>query len=271
MIQIQRKVYHMAYETILYEVEDNVGILTLNRPEMVNAINRKMAEELADFWNLRHQDTDVRVIVFRGAGERGFSSGLDIKEVMELHAKRSQPSYTPSEVLEHQTLLSKVFRLMRSAPQPIIAVVHGAAIGGGLSFAYTSDIRLASTDAVFRAQFINIGVGGADMGSSFFLWRIVGWGKAAEMCLTGDKVSAAEALRIGLVNYLYPREELFPAAMAMAKRMATKNRIQLQLTKEALNMALNGIHYEDVIRIEDRNQTILSLGADMNAMGTLQK
>ena len=257
----------MTYETILYEVEGNVGILTLNRPEMVNAINRKMARELADFWNLRHQDTEVRVIVLRGAGERGFSSGLDLKEVMERHAQRSQAPYTPAEIHEHQALLSKVFRLMRSAPQPIIAAVHGAAIGGGLSFAYTSDIRLASDDAVFRAQFINIGVGGADMGSSFFLWRIVGWGKAAEMCLTGDKVSAAEALRIGLVNYLYPREELLPAAVAMAKRMATKSRVQLQFTKEALNMALNGINYEDAVRIEDRNQTILSLATDMKTMG----
>ncbi|MEN8245846.1 MAG: enoyl-CoA hydratase/isomerase family protein [Thermodesulfobacteriota bacterium] len=259
----------MVYETIRFEVEDKVGVLTLNRPQMVNAINRQMTDELIDFWQHRNEDADVRVVVVRGAGERGFCSGLDLKDVQEMYADRQ--SRTPENTYNFQRRLSLMFRLMRSVPQPIIAAVHGAAIGGGLSMAYTSDIRLASHDTVFRAQFINLGVGGADMGSSYFLWRIVGWGKAAEMCLTGDKVKTDEALRIGLVNHLYDRKDLMPEAMAMARRMAKNSQMALQLTKSALNMALNGMPYEDTVRVEDRGQTLLGLTMSTGINTNVQK
>lgn len=259
----------MTYETINFEVDGNVGTLTLNRPQMVNAINRQMTGELIDFWQKRHEDYDVRVIVLNGAGERGFCSGLDLKDMQEMYT--DSQSRTAAATYHFQRRLSLMFRLMRSAPQPIIAAVHGAAIGGGLSLAYTSDIRLASDDVVFRAQFINLGVGGADMGTSYFLWRIVGWGKAAEMCLTGENVAADEALRIGLVNYLYPRDQLLPRAMAMAKRMADKSQMALQMTKSALNMALNGMHYEDAVRVEDRGQAILGLAMSAGINTSVQK
>ena len=262
----------MNYETIKYEIEDRVGILTLNRPERVNAINPKMVEELNDFWARRHRDTEARVIVMRGSGEKGFCSGLDLKEIVEMSGGETDVRKRILDSWDFQLPFSNMFRQMRLVPQPIIAAVHGAAIGGGLSFAYTCDIRLASDDAVFRAQYINIGLGGADAGSSFFLWRIVGWGNAAEMILTGDKVPAQEALRIGLVSHIYPREELFPTAMAMAKRMAEKSRMQLQLTKDALNLAINGINHEDTIRLEDRNQTILATLSNLKEdMGILKK
>ena len=255
----------MSYETIRYEVEDGVCVLTLNRPEMVNAISPKMVAELTDFFMKCENDIDARVIVLRGAGERGFCSGLDLKEVMSgLTGGETDPAKKNVHSWNFQTTLSKMFRMMRTIPQPIIAVVHGAAIGGGLSFSYTSDIRLASDDAYFRAQFINLGVGGADMGSSYFLWRIVGWGKASEMMLTGEKVTAQEALRIGLVNHVYSREALLPAAMEMAKNMATKSRMQLHLTKEALNIAINGTNYDDTIRMEDRNQILLGTLVKLN-------
>lgn len=259
----------MVYETIQFDVEGNVGILTLNRPAMVNAINRKMADEMIDFWQKRQEDFDVRVIVLRGAGDRGFCSGLDLKDVQTMYA--DPQSLTAAGVYHFQRRLSHMWRLMRSAPQPIIAAVHGAVIGGGLSLAYTSDIRLASNDVTFRAQFINLGVGGADMGTSYFLWRIVGWGKAAEMCYTGEKVMADEALRIGLVNHLYFREDLMLAAMTMAKSMASKSQLALQITKGALNMALNGVNYEDAVRIEDRGQSILGLAMTDGINTTVQK
>jgi len=247
----------VKYETITFEVDGNVGVLTLNRPEMVNAINRQMTDELIDFWRKRHDDPDVRVIVLKGAGKKGFCSGLDLKDVEEMYA--DSESRTAEATYHFQRRLSLIFRLMRSAPQPIIAAVHGAAIGGGLSLAYASDIRLAGDDAVFRAQFINLGVGGADMGSSYFLWRIVGWGKAAEMCLTGKKVPADEALRMGLINHLYPRSELLPKTMEMAKGMAEKSAMSLQITKSAFNMSLSGIHCEDAVSMEDRGQALLGL------------
>jgi enoyl-CoA hydratase/carnithine racemase len=259
----------MTYETIQFTVEENVGILTLNRPAMVNAINRQMTEEMIDFWQKRHDDFDARVILLRGAGDRGFCSGLDLKDVQAMYA--DEQSRTAAGVYHFQRRLSMMFRLMRSAPQPVIAAVHGAAIGGGLSFAYTSDICLASTDVVFRAQFINLGAGGADMGTSYFLWRIVGLRRAAEMMLTGEKVMAEEALRIGLVNHLYPKEELFPAALAMAKSMATRSQLALQITKGALNMALNGANYEDAVRIEDRGQAIMGLAMTSGIKTNIQK
>jgi enoyl-CoA hydratase/carnithine racemase len=243
----------MAYETLLYETAGEVGILTYNRPKIVNAINRKMLDELNDFWSERHADFQTRVVIVRGAGEKGFCSGVDLKAAnTEFADAGGRP--TPESIFNGQNLFSNIIRLMRTCPQPIIAAVHGPAMGAGMSFALASDVRLASEDAFFNAQYINIGVGGADMGSSYFLWRIVGWGRAAEMCLTGDRVPAAEAYRIGLVNHVYTREDLFPAAMAMATNMCSKSKLGLRLTKDAFNAALNASSVEDATRMEDRNQ-----------------
>ena len=161
----------------------------------------------------------------------------------------------------NQSRFSFLYRLMREAPQPIIAAVNGPALGGGLSLALAADIRLACPSAWFCAQYINIGLGGADMGSSYFLWRLVGWGKAIEMALTGCRIGAEEGLRIGLVNHVYPREVLMDKAIEMVEVMASKSPSALYLTKEAFNSALNGISMEDAIKMENRNQALL--------MGTL--
>ena len=245
----------MSYETLLYEVEGEVGVLTYNRPRVVNAINRKMLEELNDFWTERLRDYDTRVIIVRGAGEKGFSSGLDMKAAATEFAGEGGP--TAEDLFSGQNLFSNVMRLMRTCPQPIIAAVHGPAMGAGMSMALAADVRLASEDAFFNAQYINIGTGGADMGSSYFLPKIVGWGRAAEMCMTGDRVFAEDAYRIGLANHVFTREDLFGAAAAMATSMCTKNRLGLRLTKDAFNAALNGSSLEDANRMEDRNQALI--------------
>ncbi len=246
----------MGYNTIQYEVDGPIGILTYNRPRTINAINGEMVHELVDFWREREDDLSVKVIVTRGAGEKGFCSGMDLKDF----AGNAERRIGLDEFYCGQAYFSKLYRLMRSCPQPIIAAIHGPAMGGGLSLALASDIRIASPDAMFCAQYINVGVGGADMGSSYFLWRIVGWGKAAEMCLTGIRIYAEEALRIGLVNYLHPRENLMAAAMEIAQSMASKSRIALHMTKEALNSALNATSLEDAIKMEDRNQCFMTMG-----------
>ncbi len=250
----------MTYETLIYETEGEVGILTYNRPKMVNAINPRMLDELNDFWQARQRDFDTRVIVVRGAGEKGFCSGLDMKAAADLEGGFSPGGPTPERIYNSQNHFSRIIRLMRTCPQPIIAAVHGPAMGAGLSFALASDVRLASHDSMFCAQYINIGTGGADMGSSYFLWRIVGWGRAAEICMTGDRIPADEAYRIGLANHLYSREELMPAARAMAENMASKTRLGLRLTKDALNAALNASSLEDANRMEDRNQSFFIVG-----------
>ena len=251
----------MGYNTLLYEVDGEIGILTFNRPRVVNAINTEMLGELIDFWQERQEDFGARVIVMRGAGEKGFCSGLDLKQTSDIETgfARGGTQPIPEIVYNSQKRFSTVARLMRSCPQPLIAAVHGAAMGGGLSFALAADVRLASDDAMFCAQYINIGLGGADVGSSYFLWRIVGWGRAAEMCLTGARVYADEAYRMGLVNHIYSREKLMPAAMEMATNMVSKTRMGLRLTKDALNAGINLANLEDTVKIEDRNQAFLFL------------
>jgi enoyl-CoA hydratase/carnithine racemase len=245
----------MGYEVLIYETEGEVGILTYNRPKTVNAVNRQMLEELYDFWVARQRDFSTRVIIVQGAGEKGFCSGLDMKAVATEFAPEGGP--TGATTYEGQIHFSVIIRLMRSCPQPIVAAVHGPAMGAGLSFALASDIRLASEDAFFCAQYINIGTGGADLGSSFFLPKIVGWGRAAEMCMTGERIHADEAYRIGLANHVHPREDLLPAAKAMATIMCSKNKLGLRLTKDAFNAALNGSSLEDANRMEDRNQSLI--------------
>jgi enoyl-CoA hydratase len=247
----------MDYQTLIYKAKGDIGILTYNRPAMVNAMNSTMVEELISFWQERMADQKTRVIITTGAGEKGFCSGADLKEAGQL--QKDQVSM--DNFFFNQSRFSFLYRLMRSAPQPIIAAVNGPALGGGLSLAIASDIRLACKDAWFCAQYVNIGLGGADMGSSYFLWRLVGWGKAIEMCLTGSRVDAEEALRIGLVNHIYPKEELLNKAIEMAEIMTSKSQSALYLTKEAFNSALNGISLEDAIKMENRNQALL--------MGTL--
>ncbi|MBN1614820.1 MAG: enoyl-CoA hydratase/isomerase family protein [Deltaproteobacteria bacterium] len=246
----------MGYNTIQYEQDGPIGTLTYNRPQTINAMNGEMVRELVDFWRQREDDFTVKVIITRGAGEKGFCSGMDLKEFS------NKGDQTPGldDFYGGQSYFSKIYRLMRSCPQPIIAAVHGPAMGGGLSLTLASDICIASPDAMFCAQYINIGVGGADMGSSYFLWRIVGWRKAAEMCLTGNRIYAEEALRIGLVNDIHPRESLMAAAMEIAQSMASKSRIALHMTKEALNTALNATSLEDAIKLEDRNQCFMTMG-----------
>jgi enoyl-CoA hydratase/carnithine racemase len=130
-------------------------------------------------------------------------------------------------------------------------------MGAGLSFALASDMRLASPDAVLCAQYINIGVGGADLGSAYFLWRLVGWGKTVEMCMTGDRIPAEEAHRIGLVNNIYQKEQLMEQARALAYNLLSKTKLGLSLTKEVLNSGLNLCSLEEVNKVENRNQAFM--------------
>jgi len=249
----------MGYETLQYDVEGEIGILTYNRPNVVNAVNSRMLDELGEFWRDRQEDFDVRVIIIKGAGEKGFCSGVDVKEFSKPIGGPTKKGSIPEAIYNTQACFSSLIRMMRSCPQPIIAAVHGPAMGVGLSFALAADVRLASEDAMFCAQYINVGLGGADVGSSYLLWRIVGWGRAAELCLTGARIPADEAYRMGLANHLYARDELMPAALEMARTMVSKTKLGLRLTKDALNAGLNVGSLEDAVKVEDRNQAMLVL------------
>jgi enoyl-CoA hydratase/carnithine racemase len=243
----------MDYETLNFELEGGIGLLTFNRPERLNAINAVMLTELNSFWREMQTQYDCRVIVMTGSGDRGFCSGLDLKEA----ASMTGDVINGDTIQSGQKLFSDIIEMMRSCPQPIIAAINGAAMGAGLSFAMAADVRLASPAAKYCASYINIGTGGADMGSSYFLWRIVGWGMAAEMLLTGRVIEIEEAQRIGLANHVYPQEELLDKAKEMAQRMAEKSPLALRMTKDALNIGLNSGNLRDTLRLEDRNQVLL--------------
>ncbi len=242
----------MEYGTIQFEREGPVGILTLNRPERLNAINYAMRDDIRGFFTERLTDNDMRVIVITGAG-RGFCSGLDIKDST---ITSPENSYTPKLAYELQRLFSDFILLMRRCPQPIIGAINGASVGAGFSMAMACDVRFATPEAKFSAAYINIGTGGADMGSSWFLPRAVGTGNAARYLFTGDLFGAEEALRIGFVQAVVDKKKLMEEAMNLARIMASKSPLGLRLTKEALNRNTGGMSIEDAIRLEDRNQAM---------------
>lgn len=247
----------MDYRTLDFEREGELGVLVLNRPDRLNAVDSVMLEELGAFWREVHAREDCRVIVVTGAGDRGFCSGLDLKEAADPQGGFLRGGISGQNMWKGQRRFSGLIELMRTCPQPIIAAVNGAAMGAGLSFALAADVRLASPKAKFCASYINIGLGGADMGSSYLLWRIVGWGRAAELLLTGRVIDAGEAYRIGLVNEVCGEEDLMTRAREIAGMMLEKSPLGLRLTKDALNAALNALSLTDALRMEDRNQVLL--------------
>lgn len=245
----------MDYETIEYEiVEAGIGVLSLNRPRRYNAVNLQLAEELEDFWHDRLVDLDTHVIVLRGNGNKNFCAGLDMKAVMKL-----MPDMDADGFYRFQGRLARIALAMRQAPQPIVCAVHGAAVGLGFSFALASDIRVISTDARFCAAFINIGLGGADMACSYFLPRLIGAGRAYEFMLTGEFMSAEEAVSLGLVSRSVERDRLMETAIDLARILNSKNPMGLRLTKEAINMNMDAGGLEQALHMEDRNQTLLAL------------
>jgi enoyl-CoA hydratase/carnithine racemase len=245
----------MKYETIKYEIiENGIGHLSLNRPKVYNAVDHKMMIELEDFWRERLYDLDTHVIILDGGDAKGFCAGLDLKETME-----KAPKMELNEFYRFQTRLARINLAMRRAPQPIITAVHGAAAGQGFSFVLSSDIRIISESAKFSAAYINIGLGGADMSCSYFLPRMIGSGRAYEFMYTGNFMTSEEAMNLGLITKIVPKEDLLTSALNFAKILISKNHMALRLTKEAINMNIDSGGLEQALNIEDRNQTLLAM------------
>ena len=243
----------MDYETIEYESKDEgIGILSLNRPRRYNSVSHQMMEELETFWKERLYDLDTHVLILKGNGDRGFCAGLDMKENVKM-----APNMNTDQFYRFQARLARLNLAMRQAPQPIICAVHGAAAGLGFSFALASDVRVITRDARFSAAYINIGLGGADMACSYFLPRLMGAGRAYEFMLTGNFMSAEEAMALGLVSRIVERDKLMETALDLASTMNTKNPMGLRLTKEAINMNLDAGGLEQALNMEDRNQVLL--------------
>jgi enoyl-CoA hydratase len=212
-----------------------------------------MKEELHHFWTQRQNDMECRVVILTGAG-RAFCAGADIAEMDNEDNPFFQQYADDLYLMECR--IHDLILLMRRAPQPIIAAVHGWAAGGGFSFTMAADVRIADPTAKFVASFINVGLSGGDLGSSYHLPREINLGRALEYLYAGEVMDAAEAERIGYVNHLVPEGELLAKARELAKKMTAKSELGLRMTKEALNLASGGLGLEEALYLENRNQVI---------------
>jgi enoyl-CoA hydratase/carnithine racemase len=244
----------MTYETIAIERRGGAAWLTLNRPDALNSINHQMVGELADFFGRLAHDASTRVVVMQGAG-RAFCAGLDIKA----HASETAPF---AGGFGFQGWLADVYVKMRRCPQPIVALIHGAACGGGFAFALASDIRIAATSARMNAAFIKLGLSSCDMGTSYFLPRLVGASLAAELMMTGRFIDAQRALATGLVSQVVADDALAAAGEALVAELLAASPIGLRMTKEGLNFAIDAPSLEAAIALENRNQLMCAASDD---------
>jgi enoyl-CoA hydratase/carnithine racemase len=218
----------MTYECLLYEVKDGVATLTLNRPDRLNALGGTLRDDLHNAITRSSADPDVRVMIITGSG-KGFCAGGDVKAMNEAkEGRRERPLLEKIAPGRDRTLLA-----MRAAPQPIIAAINGAAAGAGMNLALGCDIRIASTAAKFSQAFVKRGLH-PDWGGTYFLPRVVGMARAAEMIFTGEVVDAAEALRLGLVSRVVAPEELLPVVGELARRIAAGPPVAIRLAKHSL-------------------------------------
>ena len=239
------------YQAITYAVAEHVATVTLNRPDVHNAMNEAMRRDLTRCFEDIASDEDVKVVVVTGAGERAFSAGADIREFVE--------PLVPVRFREQRRRLD--FRqAMDRCWQPIIAAVNGFALGGGLELALACDIRVAAADATLGLTEINLAIipGG---GGTQRLPRLVGRGKALEMILTGARLPADEALRIGLVERVVARGEALKAATELARTIAAKAPVALRYAKEAVVKGLE-LPLADGLRLEGDLSTLLRTTED---------
>jgi enoyl-CoA hydratase/carnithine racemase len=241
-----------AYEHLLVEQSGAVVTATMNRPKSLNALNRKLVEELRDFFVTLYWRRDARVVVLKGAGDN-FCAGLDLKE-------RSNEARTVSNGLDGQRGISEIVMAMRRCPQPIIGAVQGAASGGGFALALACDVRIATPKTRFNAAFIRIGLSACDIGVSYFLPRMVGSSVAAEYMLTGRFIDAERAYQLGLVSRVVAPEAVDGDVKGFVDDMLHATPIGLRLTKECLNHSIDAGGLEAAIAMEDRNQILCAQG-----------
>jgi len=242
----------MSYETLDVRQDGAALWVTLNRPQQLNAMSAQLVTELRGLFTELYWRRDVRVVVLAGAG-RAFCAGLDLKEHTGVPTDRSVGA-----ALDQQRGIAEIVIAMRRCPQPIIALVQGAASGGGFALALASDARIATPEARMNAAFIRLGLSACDIGVSYFLPRMVGSSVAAEFLLTGRFMDAARAHTLGLVSAVVSREQLEAEGRAMLADMLNATPLGLRLTKEALNHAIDAGGLEAVIAMEDRNQVLTS-------------
>ena len=218
----------MNFETLLYEKNDGIARLIFDRPKVLNALNRKTVEELREALLDARDDTSVRVLILTGAGEKSFVAGADIGEL----AQR-----TPVDGKEFSLFGQSVFHLLETMGKPSICAINGFALGGGCELALCCTIRIASKSARLGQPEVKLGII-PGYGGSQRLARLCGKGVAHELCLSGEMISAEEALRIGLVNHIYEEAELLPGAEALAKKIIANAPLAVKYAMEAIERGM---------------------------------
>jgi enoyl-CoA hydratase/carnithine racemase len=243
------------WEHFRFEVADGVASVTLNRPDKLNALTFDTYADLRDLVAELPQRGDVKVLVLAGEG-RGFCSGGDVEEIIgELQRMKA------AELLEFTRMTGSVVQALRSVPIPVIAAINGVAAGAGSVLALASDFRLLARSASFRFLFTHVGLSGADMGSAYLLPRIVGVGRATQMLMLGDKVTAAEALATGLANSVVADDELPEATATLARRLADGPSLAYGTTK-ALIQRQQDMDLAGAIELDAMTQALLMLSHD---------
>jgi enoyl-CoA hydratase len=218
----------MSHENLLYQKSEGVARITFNRPNVLNALNRRTIEELRDALLDARDDSAVRVVILIGAGEKSFVAGADISEL----AQR-----TPVDGKEFSLFGQSVFHLLETLGKPSICAINGFALGGGCELALSCTIRLASKTAKLGQPEVKLGII-PGYGGTQRLARLCGKGVAHELCLTGEMITAEEALRIGLVNHIHEPTELLPAAEALAKKIIANAPLAVKYTMEAIERGI---------------------------------
>jgi enoyl-CoA hydratase len=218
----------MAYENLLVEKKDGVAIVTINRPEKLNALNDRVMEDLDAAFQALGADAEVRGIVLTGAGEKAFVAGADIGEL-----SKQSPVGGKEKSIRGQKVLDRIEHLGK----PVVAAVNGFALGGGCELALACHVRVASENARLGTPEVKLGLMCGYAGTQR-LSRLVGKGRALELLLTGEPVDAQEALRIGLVNRVFPKESLLAEAEALVRKMIANAPVALRFSLEAVNAGL---------------------------------
>jgi enoyl-CoA hydratase len=229
----------MNYKNILYEIKNNICTVTINRPDKLNALNSETIDELESVFDSIKENPEVFIVIITGSGEKAFVAGADISELNKLDVLSAK---------DFSEKGNRVFRKIEDLGKPVIAAVNGFALGGGCELALACHIRIANENAKFGQPEVNLGII-PGYGGTQRLARVVNSARALEMILTGDMVSAEEALRIGLVNKIFPQAELINKTSELAGKIAAKGQQAIRMALKAVNATnnlslVNGLHYE---------------------------
>jgi enoyl-CoA hydratase len=246
----------VTYTDIQLDREPGYAVITLDRPQRLNALTLHTVDELLAAFDEIEADSSVHVVILRAAG-RAFCAGIDLKEgALDMQPGAGSKAEARWQV---QQRYSQVTLRMREIPQPLIAAVQGYACGGGLSLAASCDIRLLAPSAKLNVAFVTVGLTGGDMGTSYVLPRAMNRSIAAELMYTGRFMDAEEAVRTGFASRVVPEEELMDAAIALAKTIAANNPIGIRMTKQMFDRSLDGASLRTMVELENRSQVLCSL------------